>query len=890
MDNEHVFDFSVIMAVYNVERYLGESIDSLIDQSLSFEDNIQLILVNDGSTDGSLKVAEDYQKRYPNNIILLSKENGGVSSARNLGLKHATGKYINFMDSDDIISPNTFKEAKTFFSKHKSDDYDFISFPVEFFESWNGDHFLNYKYDEPKIHFANVMEMPDFYHGLVTSSFIKREAIGDLEFDTSLIHFEDAVFINKILMKKLKYGLMKDSVYYYRKTFTPQATNSSIYKKEFFNDRFNHAYMELINESIERFGYVPKYLQHMLVYDLHWIILAEDFDEILGKVFENQEEIDEFYEYLDKILSYIDYDSILKHKVIQSYVKSFLIFLKNKEFHIETRKNKVFLKAGKNILNRLHNRNIWIDIVDLRNGFLNISGTLASACDNRFIRIEAIKKSKGKKTVYETKFYDYWNTARKTRKLLGMPWNFFNSFDVKIPIEDDEVANVSFRVIYEENESKVSMKGKLKFYFYSELSEINDYTVRGNQILLLRDNTFFIENYSFIKMLKNEYRTVRHILEEISLDSILALAYRFVYLILFPFMKNKDIWIFMDRQDAAGDNATHLFNYANDKDDGIEKYFTILKDSLDYKLLKKEYGRKVIPFGSVKHKLLYFYANKVVSSHPDKRVLNPFYHDIKIKSFSGLVRAGVYFLQHGVPTYDMSNWLRKYDHNISLLLGVSDMEYDYWLNCYNFDEELIQILGFPRFDYLTNENMKKSIVILLTWRNFINNEETLIHSEYYTRINSLINNEELIQKAKEKGYEIVLKMHPNAAEYIDLFEKNDYVKFDTVTRYHDIICDSALMISDYSSVVYDFAYLEKPIIYYHYGDDHHFDLDTSYIDLETSGFGDVVKNEEDLINKIIYYIDNDCLMEDKYKDNVHKFFKYNDKNNSKRVYDWILKH
>ena len=68
MDNEHVFDFSVIMAVYNVERYLGESIDSLIDQSLSFEDNIQLILVNDGSTDGSLKVAEDYQKRYPDII------------------------------------------------------------------------------------------------------------------------------------------------------------------------------------------------------------------------------------------------------------------------------------------------------------------------------------------------------------------------------------------------------------------------------------------------------------------------------------------------------------------------------------------------------------------------------------------------------------------------------------------------------------------------------------------------------------------------------------------------------------------------------------------------------------------------------------------------------
>ena len=76
-------------------------------------------------------------------------------------------------------------------------------------------------------------------------------------------------------------------------------------------------------------------------------VIAEDFDEILDNVFENQEEIDEFYEYLDKILSYIDYDSILKHKVIQSYVKSFLIFLKNKEFHIETRKKRFASKLEK---------------------------------------------------------------------------------------------------------------------------------------------------------------------------------------------------------------------------------------------------------------------------------------------------------------------------------------------------------------------------------------------------------------------------------------------------------------------------------------------------------------------------------------------------------------
>ena len=144
--NGNNLDFSVIMAVYNVEDYLGEAIDSLINQTLSFEENIELILVDDGSPDNSLEICHEYQRRYPNNIIVLPKENGGVSTARNLGLKHATGKYINFMDSDDLISPNTFKEAKDFFTKHSADDYDVITFPVEFFESHEGPHYLNYKF------------------------------------------------------------------------------------------------------------------------------------------------------------------------------------------------------------------------------------------------------------------------------------------------------------------------------------------------------------------------------------------------------------------------------------------------------------------------------------------------------------------------------------------------------------------------------------------------------------------------------------------------------------------------------------------------------------------------------------------------------------------------
>lgn len=888
--NGNNLDFSVIMAVYNVEDYLGEAIDSLINQTLSFEENIELILVDDGSPDNSLEICHEYQRRYPNNIIVLPKENGGVSTARNLGLKHATGKYINFMDSDDLISPNTFKEAKDFFTKHSADDYDVITFPVEFFESHEGPHYLNYKFTESESDFADLNENPDYFLGLVTSSFFKREAIGDLEFDTALIHFEDGVFVNKILMRKMKYGLMKDSVYYYRKRFAPQATNTSLLKKEFYTDRFKNAYMVLINESIDSFGHVKKFLQNLFVYDLRWILDTDDFDEVIHNVFDNEDDINEFYEYFDKILSYIETDVILGHRVVPEFVKTFLAYYKNKDFHIETEEGKVFLKSNGYVLNSLHERNIWMDIVDLRDGYLNLSGAYASDCDNRFIRVEAIKESNGEKTIYESKSYDYWNTARRNREIFSIPWRFFYNFDLRIPIGRDEISKISLKLIYEEGNSKVAMDGNFKFRYYAELSKQNFYSVRGNQIILFKGNSFYIENYSFKKMLKYESVVIYHLLQNINALSLKAVFYRLIYLILFIFMKNRKIWIFMDRQDGAGDNATHLFNHVRDYDDGIDKYFTINKDSKDYKLLKNECGRKIVPFRSFKHKILYLFADKIISSHPDKPVLNPFYSGDNLKLYTGLCTAGVYFLQHGVPLYDMSNWLRRYDHNISLLLAVSDLEHDYWLKYYNFDEDIIQILGYPRFDYLTNENRKKSIVILFTWRRFIQSEEILLNSEYYDRINSLINNERLIEKAKEKGYEIVLKMHPNAVEYIDSFEKDDYVKFDTESRYHDIICDSSLMITDYSSVVFDFAYLKKPIIYYHYGDDHHFDLDTGFIDLENEGFGDVIADKDDLIDKIIHYIDNDCTMEDEYRDNVDRFFKYTDKSNSKRVYDWIREH
>ncbi len=108
------YSLSVIVPVYNVEAYLTRCLDSLAKQSLK---DIQVILINDGSTDGSLSILENYVQKYPHLFEIYTKPNGGLSDARNNGLQYVKGEYIGFIDSDDFIEPNMFesmlKQAKT---------------------------------------------------------------------------------------------------------------------------------------------------------------------------------------------------------------------------------------------------------------------------------------------------------------------------------------------------------------------------------------------------------------------------------------------------------------------------------------------------------------------------------------------------------------------------------------------------------------------------------------------------------------------------------------------------------------------------------------------------------------------------------------------------------
>ena len=244
------YNFSIVMAIYNTEDYLKETLDSVVNQTIGFEDNVQLILVNDGSMDSSGRICREYKKQYPDNIIFIEQENSGQASARNNGLKYIKGNYVNFLDSDDYLEENALETVYPFFKSHEK-EIDIVAIPIKFFGRKEDYHMLNDKFKQTRV--IDLMEEPNNPQLSSSSAFIKNFLFRNHAFPTNVISSEDTIILNKILFRTKKYGVVKDTYYYYRKRFDETSTIDLVSKqKEFFTDKLKYYFLELINFSLEK--------------------------------------------------------------------------------------------------------------------------------------------------------------------------------------------------------------------------------------------------------------------------------------------------------------------------------------------------------------------------------------------------------------------------------------------------------------------------------------------------------------------------------------------------------------------------------------------------------------------------------------------------------------
>ena len=211
--NDYKYKFSVVIPIYKVEKHLEETIKSILDQTIGFEENIQMILVNDGSPDNSESICLKYKNMYPNNIIYVKQKNAGVSAARNAGAKLVEGRYVNFLDSDDKWTLSAFEKISEYFNKNR--DIKMVSCRHKYFEARNDYHILDYKYKKTKI--VNLDIDYDYPQLNINPCVFHNEIIESEPFSVGVKYSEDSLFVNKILLKIKKYAVISDVICLYRK-------------------------------------------------------------------------------------------------------------------------------------------------------------------------------------------------------------------------------------------------------------------------------------------------------------------------------------------------------------------------------------------------------------------------------------------------------------------------------------------------------------------------------------------------------------------------------------------------------------------------------------------------------------------------------------------------
>ncbi len=266
VNKEYEFKFSVVMPLYNVEKYLRTAIDSLLKQELAFKENIQVILVNDGSTDGTEGICKEYLSRFPNNFKYIYQENQGVSAARNKGLAIAKGKYLTFFDGDDYWSQVAFKQVWDFFEAN-SDEIDVLACRKKFFEAQTGYHGLDYRFAEGN-QVVDIYSKPNYIQVDVNSCFIKAECAKKGRFLEHISIAEDSRYINELILEKEKYGVISSSTYYLRKRKNETSltqNKTSIFNQSVYTDTLTEYYEYFYDYSLKKYGVLLPYIQYLIM-------------------------------------------------------------------------------------------------------------------------------------------------------------------------------------------------------------------------------------------------------------------------------------------------------------------------------------------------------------------------------------------------------------------------------------------------------------------------------------------------------------------------------------------------------------------------------------------------------------------------------------------------
>ena len=795
--------------------------------------------------------------------------------------------YISFINSGDIYT-NNFKEK---IKRHLRNETENIFICPIMYKKQK--YILNENIAKGKK--VDIEKSPQRIWIHLNSSFISKAILEKIEKPEgkNLKYYIDKNLLMKLILLNGNYKIIRN-VNLKSDTLLEDAPESKMedYDILWYKNLSNNA-KDVFEFSIKEYGSVLKYAQYVVMYLIKNMINEnvnmKNKHILVGK------DLDAFYEDIRQVLQNVDNTIMMKtfgNKRVNYNLLKLKCDLLDKDIEYREFEHRIYVANKSDIIFNSVDTKIKILLMDYIDGNLVITSTYPFPFDERRLKIYA--------EYADEKIYAEKNHLYSEYKVFGKKVYENYAFDIKIPLKSSSQKRY-IKFFVETDKSNV----RLDINFNKPLSRLSNlkyaYWNCGKFTLNYRKKSILVMQYSKLRHIKREYKYIKSLLHSKKKRVQRAGKLRIIYHLTKPFYK-KEIWLFEDKIYKGGDNGEYLYNYASKQEDGIKKYYILKDGCIDAERFKKEH-KKYVTYKSLRHKLLFLNSNVIFTTHNSVSKHHGFDENIE-KYFRDLYNSENVCIQHGLSVQYIPHLTNRINDNLKSFFLASPVEKKNMENeeyAYKGHEEILKITGSPRYDGLIN-NDKRQILITPTWRNYLavpavkienarRKNNNFKKSDYFRIYNELINNQKLIDTARRCGYKLIYLLHPCTSPQIDDYDKNESVELISATEdldYEKILTESSLMVTDYSGVQFDFAYMYKPIIYFHPNE-----LPPSYEEgeykYETMALGEITKTIKETIDLLCEYMENECKIKDEYKERIDKFFKYHDHNNCKRIYDEVIK-
>lgn len=832
---------TIVVPCYNVALYVDAFFESVMKQTNGIRD-LEIICVNDGSTDDTLEKLEQWAARRPKNIRIISQKNGGLSAARNVGLAAAKGVWVNFPDPDDFWGKTYMQNVRRALrARHVAPLLAVCTKWIFYFEDTDiisDAHPLTWRFSQP-ITNRTTSNMGKFMHLAANACWMRREDIQkhNLTFDGhGWGSFEDAHMINRLFMleQNRTVTFVEAAHYFYRKRQNATSlVDTAKSKKSYWLSQMEDGYLDLIKMGQKLYGTAPLYVQRTILYEMMWRLRAataapHKLHEVL-----TPQEFKRSQDLYREILQGIDVSTITDFELARCYEEQ-------------------------------------------------RTGLAATFKNEHLPRLRVYLKSHDPKA---GTFRFFWYAGPNDDVT---PDAYVNGHLIKAPITGARQAHFYDEVFYIQNFVDVPMKLGDIIEWHRDGVEIET-RVGGRKLSNPLEWLDAMRQLTPSKPSKNalikdpEAQRLRDLITSKEAQQ-----------------KYRGCWILMDADMRADDNAEHLYRYLMKEGAAKNTYFVLERSSKDWQRLEQE-GFQMLEMRSEDHIVAQFNASLLVSSHADHYVSWP----VEPHLFRDLAKWKIIFLQHGIIKDDLSEWLNYKE--LDVFVTSSKAEYDSIAgptSPYKYTPKEVQLTGLPRHDALltlAKATTPDAILIMPTWRRYLTDEtkrngnarkpvEDFLQSDFAKQWSAVLTSEKLRDAANKHGKEIVFAPHPNMAMYLGDLNVPQWVTSIDVrngANYQSLMARCAVMVTDYSSLAFEAAYIERSVTYFQFDAEQFFSgkhvYKHGYFRYEDDGVGPVCTTLDEIIDAICDTLENGP--QEIYQNRASNFCEYRDGKCCQRMHE-----